>query len=72
MTFPPSSPHKTALPLARAVQRRDNTRRQIIVALTSNDLKNGLNIELDGTPMRVRGCVVLWGWHRGEHDSHSG
>eukprot|EP00624_Nannochloropsis_granulata_P004925 evm.model.NODE_34840_length_33638_cov_20.784470.7 len=53
MTFPPSSPHKTALPLARAVQRRDNTRRQIIVALTSNDLKNGLNIELDGTPMRV-------------------
>lgn len=49
---------QTGLPSAQVVQRRDNARRQTIVALTSNDLKNGLNIEVDGTPMRVRdwGC----------------
>ena len=28
-------------------------RRLTVVGLTSNDLKNGLNIEVDGTPMRV-------------------
>jgi len=47
------------LPSAQLVQRRDYARRQTIVALTSNDLKNGLNIEVDGTPMRVRDWVVL-------------
>jgi translation elongation factor P/translation initiation factor 5A len=29
-----------------------------VVALTSNDLKNGLNIEVDGVPMRVRASLT--------------
>ena len=44
---------QTSLPSSRVAVQRDNARRLTIVGLTSNDLKNGMNIEVDGTPMRV-------------------
>lgn len=41
------------------VQRRPlSQRRLVITALSSNDLKNGMNIEVDGVPMKVRGSSV--------------
>lgn len=43
------------------VQRRPTSQRRLtITALSSNDLKNGMNIEVDGVPMKVRASSVAF------------
>ncbi|TFJ87723.1 hypothetical protein NSK_001073 [Nannochloropsis salina CCMP1776] len=39
--------------LSHSTPKNGFPRKNVIVELTSNDLKNGLSIEVDGTPMRV-------------------